>query len=52
LGKKRRRLYEISELECFKARDLPARTMTEEKAVPLLVELVVRCGLATRELQR
>jgi transcriptional regulator with XRE-family HTH domain len=53
---RRRRLYEITGLACFadaarwEPRERAARTMGEEKSVPLLVDLVVRCGLATREI--
>jgi hypothetical protein len=54
----RRKLYEITGLACFadaanwKPREKPARKIGEEGAVALLAELVVRCGLATREIQR
>jgi transcriptional regulator with XRE-family HTH domain len=54
----RRRLYELTGLRCFadaagwRPRETSARRMGEEPAVRLLADLVVRCGLATRELQR
>lgn len=54
----RKLLYEITGLPCFadaanwKPREKPARKVGEKAAVPLLAELVVRSGLATRELQR
>ena len=54
----RRKLYEMTGLACFadaahwKPREEPARKTGEETSVPLLAELVVCCGLATRELQR
>lgn len=54
----RRKLYELTGLSCFadaadwKPRETPARKSGEKAAVPLLHELVVRCGLATREIQQ
>lgn len=54
----RRRLFEITGLDCFadaanwKPREKPARKIGERAFVPVLAELVVRCGLATRELQQ
>lgn len=54
----RRKLYEITSLACFadaanwNPREKPARKIGERPAIPLLKELVVRCGLATREIQR
>ena len=54
----RRKLYEITGLSYFadaanwKAREKPARKIGEAAAVPLLAELVVRCGLPTRELRQ
>jgi hypothetical protein len=54
----RRKLYEITGLSCFadaanwKAHEKPARKIGEKASVPVLAELVVRCGLATRELQQ
>jgi len=54
----RRKLYEITGLTCFadaanwKPREKPARKIGEGASVPLLAELVVRCGLATRELRQ
>lgn len=54
----RRRLYEITGLTCYgdaanwEPREKPCRKIGEERAVPLLAELVVRCGLPTREVKQ
>jgi len=53
VGRKRRKLYEISRLACFRVvtrERRPPRAAQQE--VPLIIrDLVVRCGLAPREIQ-